>query len=273
MLFPSPFPLCTSKSMLVHLSIALSLLTAVVSQGTSTITTLGSTVTVSIITYRSFNLNPYKTTTYVSLVASDSNTTTYAVDRECYTGIEAFPTFPICGHHVESPKFLTLGPTHLAMTTIAPMTSANNPSPSATPTWQLTQKCRISGSDGMMCTVEQTGPSWVLSNMYPSGAERSVLTDMASSQEWPPPETTEGITPRPTGTGITSQTSVFTVSSGDMMDQLLVITAGIADKEAQPTSGANRALYLSAPDRGVQSIFFITRLFLTSLASLLLFVS
>ncbi|KAI9710662.1 MAG: hypothetical protein M1820_002495 [Bogoriella megaspora] len=222
--------------MLAFTSIALALVTTAAAQGTSTITTLGSTVTVSIITYRSFNIDPYKTTTYVSLIGSNANTTTFAIDRECFTGIEAFPTFPICGHHVESPKFLTVGPTHLAMTTIAPVTSANDYSSSDNPTWQLTQNCRISRSDEMTCTVEQTGPSWVLSNMYASGAERSVITDTASSQEWPPPDTTEGIIPGPTGTGISSQTSTFTytIAMKCMVAQITKKNPQDAEMVAQP---------------------------------------
>ena len=229
----------------------------------SVLATVGSTVSVSvqtIVSYTSFNIIPYNTTTYASFVASDATATTFACLRECFTGIAAFPTFPFCSGFDTRPKLVTLGPTSVAFSSIAPL--SNN---QGSGTWLFSEGCRAQNASGMICKVEQTGPSYLMSNPFPTGAERSALEYTGTSVQFPPPMTTTGVTRAPTGTGITSQTSTFTVRSTDISHQFLVVIAGL-ETNTTTTSGAVTGVSLGS----INPRQFIAIVLLISMGSLLL---
>ncbi|KAF2228894.1 hypothetical protein EV356DRAFT_35345 [Viridothelium virens] len=234
----------------------------------SIVATVGSTVSVSvqtIVSYTSFNISPYNTTTYASFVSSDATATTFAFQRECYTGIAAFPTFPICYGFTTSPKTLILGSTSVAFLSTVPLSNNQGMSESSS-TWLFSEGCSANGGTEMICTVEQTGPSYLMSNPWPTGLERSALTYTGTSTEFPAPTTTPGVTRRPTGSGITGQTSTFTVPGNDMRKQFIVVTAGL-EKDTSTTSGAGVCAYLALSGAWPVTIYLV----LMSLSSPLLF--
>jgi hypothetical protein len=218
---------------------------------------VGRTVSVSaqtIITYQSFNINAFTTTTYASFIGSDATASTFACQRECFTGIEAFPTFPICAGHVESPKLLTLAATSVGLTSIAPLSDyQRRTSITSSSSWLYSQNCKLNGTVQMICTVEQTGPSYLLSNPFPTGAERSILmnTEDDTTSALLFPTTTEGVTAKATGRGITHQTSSFTVKATDIKPQFLVVTAGLGT-EAKPKSNTAHSVKPSPGQSGIE---------------------